>query len=1384
MRHNSRLTSLAGQDNSSESVYADSSSEGPGSKNDTDNVDWDRVMSYRPSRNTARHNYMSQFIGTRISCRNKGCWRTGVVSSYCNSDSHTEPTWIVTFTDDGRQDQIRCNEQDIRAGAGRWGNQASILNLQLSLNPSASPPPPPTHGSPASIAHLGAPPPPPPPIARLPRNHQPSDESSSSSSDTESEGEEKILPDLAPHSDSSEDSFSSENDEHDSDSDETDVDLDNEIGRALSTVMTTNITRRASRSLTRSESNNTHAQNSITTATSTPAKSAQCRTYLKRNKFKPTRKMKRSIFNFHDEWDNSSGDLDSCEVRPSKIAGAGLGLFATKHIKAGQRATKYSGTKIGRKAALSSKSSYIVEVHTQLYLDADGPGHMAGRYLNDGPLAGIPANARLGSSRRVYKCKKTGRFWIPVIAIKNIKPGDEIVIYYGKKVSWTWPTASGNGSRDPSQPDSKGKDRDNVNDDQDARHDENSSSRNDTTKQSSGSAPNSSPSTPHQHSLSSTTEDKKEISPPNPLDPTKISLDFQSAWKENLKTEDNQFSDPMEKAESWYNSICKAIKESAKLHIPMRGDSKPTQRNVSERTKALFAKRASLMSRGASKSAIRKIRRQIKNSSLQDYKDWLDTTISDMEAANMVGDTKKIFRLVNFISGKPQAPPINLTKDGNGNLLNSEEVAATWYEFLKEKFAATPEERSRAPLEPLPDPDPSDHITRKEFDAAVKRLKSNKATGPDGIPAEAIKYCPAIQDELFQFLNFIWTHESVPVNLAQAEFKMLFKGKGSPDDPSKYRCIGLLNHAYKLLAHIILARLLLPSEGYLQDWQAGFRANRGCRDNSMVLRTICDEMIKLGEKIAIMFVDYSAAFDTVSHKFIDRALKDAGASNKVRAMFRAVYSAATAFATAPTTDGKKIKSPIFEINRGVLQGDITSPIYFILALELILRLHDQRPEGVSLLGTIISTLGYADDLGLLNYGDEKGLKKASERITAIAIGSRKDADMKVSLPKTKVLHVRDQDPITATTTEEAISQCKHECPNIGCSSVFASKKGLNIHKSKCEWTNEYEVEKIVGHKGPITSRKYKISWKGYNEKWDTWEPRSAIHPQLILDYEKLTGIYDDNWPHRCDTCGLPCKSDRGVKIHKAKMHKPQKAQSFKGRQADRAVQLQKLRRQQKDRPSVLCENEPLENVFSFKYLGSMFNALADQTMDVKARIARAMQRCGQLRHILDSDKIEINLKLRLYEASVCSLLTFGCETWTLNKQTLGLINGANSRMLARFTGKSIPAEARPATCSLNLIRKIRQRRLRWVGHILRQGPGHIIYTALAAQSARNLEGNLLMDAPPHTHLDDLTHLAMDRASWGSMVSHIPAHVPTRNKMNSDFRRSNRLNPLTMKSVSL
>ena len=269
---------------------------------------------------------------------------------------------------------------------------------------------------------------------------------------------------------------------------------------------------------------------------------------------------------------------------------------------------------------------------------------------------------------------------------------------------------------------------------------------------------------------------------------------------------------------------------------------------------------------------------------------------------------------------------------------------------------------------------------------------------------------------------------------------MLYKNKGSSNDPTKYRCIALLNHAYKILSRIILMRLMAQTGHRLQDWQAGFRPGKGCRDNTFILRTLCQRVMQLGRFITLTFIDYSSAFDTVSHNFLDEALCKTGASNKTRAMFRAVYNSASAFTSMSDTDGKSVRSDTFPVRRGVVQGDITSPLYFILALDLILSRNDKvTDKGVSFGQTMMDTLGYVDDADLIDYGDKEGLERASERLSSISYGSRADADMSINIDKTKALHVRTQDPITVTTNEEARKVCKFVCPHLY---KFHTKRGM------------------------------------------------------------------------------------------------------------------------------------------------------------------------------------------------------------------------------------------------------------------------------------------------------------------------------------------------------
>ena len=54
----------------------------------------------------------------------------------------------------------------------------------------------------------------------------------------------------------------------------------------------------------------------------------------------------------------------------------------------------------------------------------------------------------------------------------------------------------------------------------------------------------------------------------------------------------------------------------------------------------------------------------------------------------------------------------------------------------------------------------------------------------------------------------------------------------------------------------------------------------------------------------VTYIDYTAAFDSISHKFMDRTLAAAGASRKSRAIFRAIYTAATGIARVHGVDGK------------------------------------------------------------------------------------------------------------------------------------------------------------------------------------------------------------------------------------------------------------------------------------------------------------------------------------------------------------------------------------------------------------------------------------------------------------------------------------------------
>ena len=117
--------------------------------------------------------------------------------------------------------------------------------------------------------------------------------------------------------------------------------------------------------------------------------------------------------------------------------------------------------------------------------------------------------------------------------------------------------------------------------------------------------------------------------------------------------------------------------------------------------------------------------------------------------------TRISLKLVNHLVKRAKPPPRNLTHDSSGALLkSSEEVANMWYGFLSKKFSVTQREHERAPLAPLPSHrSAEDALTREEFEFALKKLKCDKAAGPDGIPVEVFKHCDTTKEELYAFFG-------------------------------------------------------------------------------------------------------------------------------------------------------------------------------------------------------------------------------------------------------------------------------------------------------------------------------------------------------------------------------------------------------------------------------------------------------------------------------------------------------------------------------------------------------------------------------------------------------------------------------------------------------
>merc|ERR1712048_1308817 len=111
----------------------------------------------------------------------------------------------------------------------------------------------------------------------------------------------------------------------------------------------------------------------------------------------------------------------------------------------------------------------------------------------------------------------------------------------------------------------------------------------------------------------------------------------------------------------------------------------------------------------------------------------------------------------------------------------------------------------------------------------------------------------------------------------------------------------------------------------ISDMQAGFRKDRGCRDNIFILISailhLLDQSADTARTLGIItYIDFTAAFDSILHSYLLNALREYGVPMKYCRLVQAIYnSAKVRVKIQEVSRSKKYSRPV-SIKRGVIQG--------------------------------------------------------------------------------------------------------------------------------------------------------------------------------------------------------------------------------------------------------------------------------------------------------------------------------------------------------------------------------------------------------------------------------------------------------------------------------
>ena len=288
-------------------------------------------------------------------------------------------------------------------------------------------------------------------------------------------------------------------------------------------------------------------------------------------------------------------------------------------------------------------------------------------------------------------------------------------------------------------------------------------------------------------------------------------------------------------------------------------------------------------------------------------------------------------------------------------------------------------------------------ITERDVEKAIDELKVGKAPGPDGFSSTLIKN---IKTVILKPLTIIFNRSlrtgDIPKLWKLAKVIPIFK-KGSKGDPSNYRPVSLTCIFCKLLEKIIRGKMTLhlAQQNLLNKSQHGFMENRSTQTNLIEFLDQILDYIDNGDNIDIVYLDFSKAFDKISHDKLIKKLMAHGITGNVLNWIKSWLNQRQqqVYVHGEMSEEENVDS-------GVPQGSVLGPILFVIYIN--------------------DLDNFAQELDILKKfaDDTKGAKKINNRNDAIVFQDILDSlvkwgelnNMEFNVKKCKIMHCGRNNP--------------------------------------------------------------------------------------------------------------------------------------------------------------------------------------------------------------------------------------------------------------------------------------------------------------------------------------------------------------------------------------